>query len=246
MNNDPQVSGEQPTSAENSAGQLILREKENLVEDVWSFRFLAEPALHWQAGQYVHVSLPHDNPDDEGIERWFTISSAPGDGYVEITTRLTGTSFKQALAELDNGDRLRLLEHPEGDFIWEDSALNRYYVAGGIGITPFRSILRDRFRHDLPVPVHLIYGGRSENLPFKEELERIADERPEFTLSYLIGQPLSYENLLVEAPELTNGLVYLSGPEPMVESLGASLKRNGLKDGQLHQDFFPNYDENNY
>ena len=123
---------------------LLLQEKEHLVADVWAFRFKPSEPLSWTAGQYLSVELPHDNPDGKGTKRWFTISSAPYEQIVQITTRLTGSTFKDALMALPIGGQLLLLDQPHGEFVWQDSDSPLVFVAGGIGITSFRSILRER------------------------------------------------------------------------------------------------------
>ncbi len=97
---------------------MKLKEKENLIDNAWAFRFKPSQPLAWTAGQFIRVELPHDDPDDEGIKRWFTISSAPYEGIVQITTRVTDSTFKQALAALPVGGGLHLIEEPDGDFIW--------------------------------------------------------------------------------------------------------------------------------
>ena len=66
---------------------LKLIEKEHLVDNVWAFRFKPSEPLVWTAGQYVRVELPHENPDGEGVKRWFTNSAAPYEGILQITTR---------------------------------------------------------------------------------------------------------------------------------------------------------------
>lgn len=228
---------------------LTLFEKEHLVDNVWAFRFKSEDAANaadWQAGQYVHVNLPHDNPDEEGTERWFTNSAAPYEGIVQITTRVSQTTFKQALAALEPGDTLEQMDGPEGDFVWEDSTLPVVFIAGGIGVTPFRSILKQRAHDNQPLNVSLIYGSRTDEVPFKDELTQWTAADPNLKVHYAVGTPLTAESLAGFVPEINQSLVYLSGPEPMVESLGESLKQHGLPETQLKQDFFPNYDATNY
>ena len=225
---------------------LQLIEKEHLVDNVWAFRFKPDGPFSWTAGQYVRVELPHDNPDTEGTERWFTNSAAPFEGIMQITTRVTESTFKQALSKLEPGDELRLIENPEGDFVWQDSDLPMVFVAGGIGITPFRSILRQRAHDGQPLPVTLVYGGRTADVPFRGELDELAAAHPEFKVHYVIGAPLTSEGVAEVVPNVNGSLVYVSGPEPMVEALGDDLKQHGLRAAQLKQDFFPNYNENNY
>lgn len=226
---------------------LKLIEKEHLVDNVWAFRFKPSEPLLWTAGQYVRVELPHPHPDDEGTKRWFTDSAAPYQGILQITTRITESTFKQALSKLQPGDdRLQLIENPEGDFVWQDSDLPRVFVAGGIGVTPFYSILKQRVHDRQPLDVTLVYGSRTADVPFKEELRQWATADQRLKLHYAVGAPLTAESLAGLVPNLNDSLVYVSGPEPMVEALGNDLKAHGLSEQQLKQDFFPNYTNANY
>lgn len=226
---------------------LTLYEKEHLVDNVWAFRFRPSEPLTWTAGQYVRVELPHDNPDEEGARRWFTNSAAPYEGILQITTRVTDTTFKQALFQLEIGStNLRLIEAPEGDFVWQDANMPVVFVAGGIGVTPFRSIIKQRIHDGQALNLSLVYGSRSPEVPFKDELSGWMGSDPTLKVHYVSGSPLTAEALMAELPTLNSSLVYVSGPEPMVEALGDDLKKHGLPEAQLKQDFFPNYDENNY
>ena len=225
---------------------LTLIEKEHLIDNIWAFRFKPDVPLSWTAGQYVRVELPHDNPDKEGTKRWFTNSAAPFEGIVQITTRVTQSTFKQALSKLEPGSMaLQLIEQPEGDFIWQNTELPLVFVAGGIGVTPFRSILRQRTHDGQPLNATLVYGSRTPEVPFKDEITQWQAD-PTFKVQYAVGSPLTAESLSKLVPELNKSLVYVSGPEPMVEALGDDLKQHGLPEAQLKQDFFPNYTEANY
>jgi ferredoxin-NADP reductase len=225
---------------------LKLLNKENLTDDVWAFRFQPSETLTWTAGQYVRVELPHDNPDAEGVKRWFTNSAAPFEGILQITTRVTNSTFKQALVRLAEGDELQLIENPDGDFVWRDSDLPVIFIAGGIGVTPFYSILKQRVHDHLPIAVTLIYGSRTEDVPFKDELAQWKAGNTDLKVRYVVGEPLTAEKLAELEPNLNHSLVYLSGPESMVETLGGRLKAQGLPDAQFKHDEFPNYNEQNY
>lgn len=225
---------------------LRLIKKEHLVDNIWIFRFQPNKPLVWIAGQYVRVELPHDNPDKEGTTRQFTNSAAPYEGIMQITTRVTKSTFKQALSRLVVGDKLQLTENPEGDFVWQDTNLPLIFVAGGIGVTPFYSILKQRVHDQLPLNVVLIYGSRTKAVPFKNELAEWSAANPGFRIKYVVGEPLTAEKLSELEPDLYRSLVYLSGSEPMVEALGAELLRRGLPKAQLKRDAFPNYNERNY
>jgi ferredoxin-NADP reductase len=225
---------------------LTLTSREHLTDNIWSFHFKPSEPLTWTAGQFIRVELAHPNPDQEGTKRWFTVSSAPYEGHVQITTRVTNSSFKQALAALPEGGTLELLEKPDGDFVWQDSDRPIVFIAGGIGVTPFHSILKQRVYEGQPLAVTLLYGNRSDAIPFKDELDQWATQDQRLKVEYMVGTPLTPESLAAHAPQLLSSLVYLSGPEPMVESIGNQLRAAGLPEAQLKQDFFPNYNETNY
>lgn len=225
---------------------LELAEKEHLIGNIWAFRFRPTGQLSWKGGQYIYVDLPHDNPDDGGTDRWFSVSSAPYEGLLQITTRVSDSTFKQALAALPVGGQIRLLIKPEGDFVWQDSDLPLILVAGGIGVTPYHAILKQRVHDKLPLSATLIYGGRDDELPFKDEFKEMAANDPHFKVKYVIGEPLTAEKLAELEADLNKSLVYLSGPEPMVDKLMGDLIKQGLPQSQIRKDPFLRYTQANY
>ena len=227
--------------------KLALRDKAYMIDNVWAFVFEPEEPLEYTAGEYVRVRLDHENPDDEGPKRFFTNSAPPYQGVVQITTRLTDSTFKQALNGLRTGDnQLVMIEPHDGDFVWEDSDKPIILVAAGIGVTPYYSILMQRVHEGKDIPCTLLYAGRSELLPWRNEFAALEESHPEFKVEYQIGEHVTAENLQKRFPDLNDSIVYLSGPEPMVEDVGNQLRENGLPKDQLKQDWFPNYDDTSY
>ncbi len=220
---------------------LTLIDSAHEAADIWTFRFRNDEPLVWEAGQFVVVEVPHDSPDDEGTTRFFTNSAAPFEGVLQITTRITGSTFKQALARLEPGDRIELKEYPEGDFTWENTDVPVVFVAGGIGVTPFHSILKQRVHDGDPLDVTLVYASGSTDVAFADELEAWQEADPALSIHRVVGEPLTVDLLTGLVPGLLDSLVYLSGPEPMVEELGESLRQAGLPGPQLKEDFFPGY-----
>jgi ferredoxin-NADP reductase len=225
---------------------LTLIDKKHLIDNVWRFRFKPDGPFTWTAGQYVRVELPHDSPDAEGTKRWFTNSAAPYEGIMQMTTRLSDSTFKQALAKLEPGDALQLIEPPEGDFVWQDSDLPIVFVAGGIGVTPFHSILKQRVHDQQPLNATLVYGSRTPDVAFKDELAEWQAADPRLKIHYVVGAPLTAESLTRLLPDINRSLVYVSGPDPMVQALSKDLMAHGLPEAQLKQDKFLNYDQTNY
>jgi ferredoxin-NADP reductase len=213
--------------------------------DVTSFIFQPEQAVDWQPGQYFHYVLPHANADDRGTERWFTCSAAPSEGHVMITTRLAadhGSSFKQALQALQPGDTIEA-DGPEGDFTVEDLSRNYIFVAGGIGITPFRSILVAAHEQGQQLHATLLYANRTTDIPFSEELEQIAADMPDLNIEYVVQPDRIDSDLLKKHIEaVDNPMVYVSGPEPMVTSFAEQLGQLGLSQDNIKTDDFPGYE----
>jgi ferredoxin-NADP reductase len=225
---------------------LRLIEKEHVLDNIWAFRFAPSEPLVWTAGQYVSVELPHDNPDGKGTKRWFTISSAPYEKIVQITTRVTDSSFKQALAKLRIGDELQLLDKPHGYFVWQQSDRPLVFVAGGIGVTPFRSMLKQRMHDRLPLTALLLYSSRTPEVPFKDELQQWMKADPNLKVHYIVGAPLTAARIAEIVPGLHESQVYLSGPQPLTAALSDALLEHGLRDAQLNRELFPAYTKNNY
>lgn len=225
--------------------RLHLTERKAEVPGVESFVFKPAEPLAWKAGQFLHYVLHHEPTDDRGSDRWFTNSAAPSEGKVMITTRFTngekGSTFKSMLKGLKVGDMIEISD-VDGDFTVEDPSKDYVFIAGGIGITPFRSILAEADHSGTPLRATLLYANRDANFPFKEEFDAIAARNPNFIVHYLVDpERIDADSVRKYVPDLEKPVFYVSGPEPMVEALGAMLKGLGIPPERLKQDWFPGY-----
>lgn len=224
---------------------LTLKEKRHEMADAWSFIFDPPEPLEWKAGQFLRFELSHEKEDEKGNERWFTIASPPLEGHVQITTRITNSSFKRALSGMKPGDTT-VADGLEGNFTWPEGDEPVVFVAAGIGITPYHSMLKQRLLEGESMGVTLIYGNRTDDIVFREELDRWVVEHPELQVFYKIGVRLTSEKLKEIIPDISKWLVYLSGSEPMIKDLAGQLNKIGLPKKRIKLDEFPGYDENNY
>lgn len=221
---------------------LTLTDRTHVVANIWLFTFAPSRPLVWTAGQFIKVELPHSQPDTEGTKRFFTIASAPADGHVQIATRITGSTFKQTLARLPIGGRLNLVDLPAGDFVWPARpARPLVFAAQGIGVTPVRSMLRQRLADRRPITATLVYANLTPGIPFSDELAKWGSH-PEFTL-HQISRPITAATLNELVPNLGQSLVYVTGPKSLAELL---MPPYNLPISSIKHDQFPNYAQSDY
>jgi ferredoxin-NADP reductase len=220
--------------------------------NIQTFYFKPERPLRYTAGQYTELHIPHKNPDKRGTKHWFTLSSSPNNEFLTITTKYAGddksSTFKKALFRLKPGTELHMAD-PMGDFVLPKLIQTPLvFVAGGIGLTPFHSMLEWLYETMETRPIKLLYGVRSEDeIVFQDTFKRAGIEP-----TIVVSQPsdawggergnLSAEIILGLEKPSDDTLVYVSGPEPMVQALSRDLSKAGLRRDQIVTDEFPNYD----
>ncbi len=241
--------------------QLQLIDKKQVSLDIISFYFKPETPVDWKPGQYLRYHIETPNPDDRGMNRFFSIASAPFEKHIQLTTKFMqagGSSFKKDLLMLIEGGSVEAFG-PKGDFSTDDPDGNYVFIAGGMGITPFRAILLDLAHSGKPFNVTLIYANRTLEFLFKDELEDLAKKHPEFQIFYIVSDeeiakkkiaknitliPGKIGKTLISEliPELLKPVYYISGPEAMVMDLESKLWDMGVKKENTVGDYFPGYE----
>jgi ferredoxin-NADP reductase len=230
---------------------LIARKHE--ADGVESFRFQSEGPIIFKAGQYLRYTLSHRDPDNRGVSRFFTIASAPSEGFIMVTTRLTspGSSFKQALGRLAEGAVIEGTG-PYGKFVYSDHDVPAVFIAGGIGITPFRSILIDLASRQLDPDITLLYANSTPDVAFQQPFDDLSAKQSHLKVVYTVSEPdrdwrgpvgrIDERFIRQHAPLSRNPLFYVSGPKGMVEATAKTLEAIGVGADRIKQDFFPGYD----
>jgi len=222
---------------------LTFFEKNQETKNVISFKFKSKEPINWKPGQYLFYTLPNDNPDNRGVTRYFTISSAPFEKDIMITTRISipSSTFKKSLLDMKIGETIEA-SGPDGDFIIDDHKMNYIFIAGGIGITPFRSILLELNHENKPINVQLLYANRDQDIVFKDELESLIEKSKNFKINYFISpNRINKKILSTMNSELITHNFFVSGPQPFVESYSQILKNIGIKKERIKLDHFPGY-----
>jgi ferredoxin-NADP reductase len=156
--------------------KATVAEKREVAKGTLFVRFAVADYPDYRPGAYFWVELPNRGHEDEkGLRRHISLATSPTEsGVVGLATRLRDSAFKRTLAELEVGDKVQV-EEPKGSFLLpEDMSKEYVFVAGGIGITVFRSMLRFIADRSLPYRVTLVYSNRDrESTAFLDELEEI-------------------------------------------------------------------------
>lgn len=242
---------------------LKLKSRAEVAERTLEFRFDKPSEVTFKAGQFMDVTLI-DPPetDAEGNTRGFSINSAPDDPDLVFTTRLRDTAFKRVLRTLPLGTEIKV-EGPFGSFTLQgDSSRPAVFLAGGIGITPFRSIVRRAAHESLPHRIFLFFANkRPEDAPFLDELAELERVNPNFTFVPTMDHmddsrmPWSGEtghidhDLIVKylQREASIGagrpkpIYYMAGPRGMVANLRAMLNQAGVDDDDIRTEEFTGY-----
>ena len=231
---------------------------EPLAEGTRGFRFAKPEGFSFRAGQAVNVTLL-DPPetDGKGNSRTFSLVTAPHEETLAIATRMRDTAFKRVLGSLAEGTTVKL-RGPMGTFtLPDDPARPVVFLAGGIGITPFVSMLRHEAKAGSTRPRLLVYSNRRpEDAPFLDELQSLAGADGPFRLVGTMtemersAREWTGERAMVDAAFLARHLPaagasgavhYLAGPPAMVAGLRALLKGAGVADADIRTDEFFGY-----
>lgn len=232
----------------NPVSSLVLRlkEKTEVAAHTLNFTFIPNRPLSFQPGQFLFYSFPHPHADSRGSRRYFTIASSPTEDHIMLATRMAekASSFKQQLVVMNPSDQIKILGL-EGEFtLPADPKVPLVFIAGGIGITPFRSMIKYLWDKNEKRPVTLIYSNKTEqDITFKDLFDQAA-QILELKIVYVITEKTGYINaklITQEVPNYPERLFYISGPDPFVRSMKKMLLGMNIKRHQIKTDYFPGY-----
>jgi ferredoxin-NADP reductase len=214
--------------------------------DIMSIRFEKPQGFVYLAGQYVILILG-DSPDQ--VKKPFTLSSSPTEGFLEITKKLTGHPFSNALASLSSGDMVSI-KGPYGDFTFQGECENIAMLSGGIGITPLRSMIKYSIDRCLGANIILLYSNSSENdIAFRDELEDAERENPNIKVIETITRPgpdwkgvtgrINADTIKKFSPDYRERTFFTCGPMKMVDAMVSLLKEMEIPKEQIKKENFP-------
>ncbi len=231
---------------------LTLERIEQQAADTYDFIFRPQRRLAFEPGQYLEWTLPLDESDSRGNRRYFTIASAPTEDKLRVGVKFYAkpSAFKRALDAMRPGDRIFASQLAGSFTLPRNPDAKLAFIAGGIGITPFRSMLEDLIAHGEPRPVILLYGVETEaDIAYRPTLDAARQQlgiRTVFAVrnGAVKGQyPGLVDARLIKhaIPDFRERTFYVSGPQAMVANVRAMLLRMGVHRSRIRVDFFPGF-----
>lgn len=235
---------------------LMLVEKKKLSEDVYEFLWNSPKRFYFKAGQYLEWTLGHRYPDNRGNRRYFTLSSSPTEENISIGIKFydNPSSFKEKMVSMKEGERISA-SGLAGEFILpDDKSKKLVFIAGGIGVTPFRSILKYMVDSQEKRDVVMFFANKtSKDIVYKDVFDE-AVAKDILKIYYVCGTKLPNdsnpqikfgivdENMIkADVPDYIERNFYISGPHGMVSAFQKSLSKLGVPKRNIKVDFFPGY-----
>ncbi len=233
-----------------------LRRRSEVAERTTSFAFEKPANFVFKAGQFLEITLMSPpETDAEGDSRAFSIASAPHEEMLMVATRMRDTAFKRVLGDMPLESQVKV-EGPFGDLVLHhNQARAAVFLAGGIGITPFRSMVVRAAQEQLPHHLFLFYSNRRpEDAPFLEELKGLERGNRNFKFVGIMtdmaksrrswdGETghLDHEMLSRYLKRAASPIYYIAGPPAMVTALRDMLNRAGVDDDDIRLEEFAGY-----
>lgn len=237
--------------------KLVLRLKEKVAatSNVYDFWFAADKKLHFAPGQYLEWTLGHDYQDIRGMRRYLTIASSPTEEGIMAGVKFypNSSTFKQSLMFLNPGDTI-VASQLAGDFTMpKDKNKKLVFIAGGIGITPFRSMIKYLLDTKEKRDIIMLYSNYSiDDIAYKELFDR-AQKELGITIVYTLTNPpvpsgwtgktgfIDAAMLKESVPDYAERTFYISGSHTMVVACTDNLIKMGVRKSRIVKDFFPGF-----
>jgi ferredoxin-NADP reductase len=239
-----------------SAYASRLLNRVEVAEGTIAFHFEKPTGFDFKPGQSADLTLPNPpETDAEGNVRTFSIASAPFEDQLMFATRMRDTAFKRSLKKMPLGTVVKM-DSAMGSFtLHKNSAKPAVFLAGGIGVTPFSSIVRQADHDRAPHKLYLFYSNRRpEDAPFVEVLQNLEKTNPQFrfiaTMTEMRGSKKTWngetgridqEMLSKYLNELRGPIYYVAGPPALVSGMRKMLVASGVDEDDIRSDEFSGY-----
>ena len=242
------------TASPVTLSKLVSRQE--VAERTTAFRFEKPSNWTFKAGQALDMTLLKPSETDaEGNTRTFSIASGPHEETLMVATRMRDTAFKRVLNTMPLGSAVKI-EGPFGELTLHNNVKRTaVFLAVGIGITPFRSIVFRAAKEKLPQRIFLFYSNRRpEDAPFLDELQALEKENPNYKLVASMTEMakshrswqgevgrIDKEMLARYLKDAVSPIYYMAGPPEMVKGLHTMIHEAGADDDDVRAEEFAGY-----
>lgn len=234
---------------------LSLKEKIQVAPDIYNFIFNFNPKFDYFPGQYMEWTLKHSHPDNRGTRRYLTIASSPTEEDLILGIKFyeKSSTFKKALMAMSPGDEI-MAGGLSGEFILpKDQNIKLVFIAGGIGITPYRSMIKYLIDTKQKRSITLFYASLTPQEVVYEEIFNAAATELGIKTIYCVDDVSNFPNwtgrighidekvILDEVPDYKERSFYISGPPSMVSTFKGILIKMGVPGNRIKTDYFPGF-----
>ena len=235
---------------------LMLKEKIQLTPNIYDFVFAINKPAHYEPGQYMEWTVGHASPDDRGNRRYFTLASSPTENTMRIGVRFNNpsSSFKRSLLNLTSDTKI-LAGQLAGDFTLPRNANQKLvFIAGGIGVTPYRSMVKYLLDSNQKRSIVLLYTNKTASEIVYADVFKSAESalgmKTVYTLTDVTQIPPDWQGrrgridaamIQTEIPDYRERMFYLSGPNAFVTAGEKMLRDLGVPGDHIKTDFFPGF-----
>lgn len=224
---------------------LKLKEKIQLTPDIYNYVFSLDHKLSFLPGQYMEWTLEHKNSDSRGSRRYFTLASSPTEENLIIGVKFypNGSSWKRSFSTMQAGDEI-VASQLAGEFILPNNPNKKLvFIAGGIGVTPFRAIVKYLMDKKERRDITLIYSVKTKTEAVYMDLFDQAVETIGLNVIVNVSdvEPVTGEMIKNQIADYKGRIFYISGPHGMVNGFKKILSDIGLSSNQIKTDYFPGY-----
>ncbi|MDB5177403.1 MAG: oxidoreductase [Candidatus Saccharibacteria bacterium] len=233
--------------------KLRLKEIQKISDQVWNFVFIPDRKFSYKAGQYMEWTMENVAFDGRGNRRSFTLASSPTEDSIQVGVKFYNptSTYKYAMSRLEPGDSI-YASQLSGNFTLDHNESKKLvFIAGGIGVTPFRSMVTYCKDMNIKGDIYLMYiVNKPEELAYANDFLAAKDSGVKLipvlsdlnrTVPGMISSKLTSELIEKTIPDHTERYFYISGPNVMVESSKSILKNLGIKKNRIKTDYFSGY-----
>src|SRR4030095_8823680 len=223
--------------------KLILKERQVLEgTDILSLKFNKQTEdnnriFDYVAGQFAFFDIGNVYDDPKGPIRHFTLASSPTEEFILISTRIRDSPYKKKLDTLQIGTTVKM-SGPQGKFtLHKDHSKPAIFLSGGIGVTPFRSMIIYATDKNLPIKIIMLDSNRSrQNILFKNDFDKCADTNKNLKIVYAITDEqnkngddgwkvekgridIAMLKRYLNSDDIEKGIFYMCGPPALVKAM---------------------------